>query len=148
MILPITLTIAGAAAILNLWLAVRVSGLRRALRINVGDGGDERMLRRMRAHANFAEYTPITVILIALIEFATGGSLWLWGAGILFILARIAHPFGMDRPGRNPLRGIGIGLTLAVQIGLAIWAIVIAYQSPALHGHVPIAPGRTVSIGR
>lgn len=148
MILPITLTIAGAAAILNVWLASRVGRLRRLLKINVGDGGDERVLRRMRAQANFAEYTPITLILIGFIEFATGGSLYLWGAGILFILARILHPFGMDRPGNNAARGIGILLTLLVQLALGLWAIAIAYQSPPIHGGLQISPGRTASATR
>jgi uncharacterized membrane protein YecN with MAPEG domain len=144
MILPITLTIAGAAAILNIWLAMRVGRLRRALKVNVGDGGDERVLRRMRAHANFAENMPIALILIALIELATGGGLLLWGAGILFVLARIAHPFGMDRPGANAPRGIGIVLTLIVQLGLGLWAILIAYQSPSLHRGIQIGPAPTV----
>ena len=37
MILPITLTLAGAAAILHIWLAARVSRHRRLLKIGVGD---------------------------------------------------------------------------------------------------------------
>ena len=102
MILPITLTIAGAAAILHVWLSLRVSRLRRPLKIGVGDGGNEVLLRRMRAHGNFAENMPIFLILLGLLELATGGNLWLWGAAILFILARIAHAFGMDRPRRQP----------------------------------------------
>jgi len=148
MILPITLTIAGAAAILNVWLALRVGRLRRALKISIGDGGDERVTRRMRAHANFAENMPIALVLIGLIELATRGGLWLWATGIVFIIARILHAFGMDRPGANAFRGLGILLTLLVQLGLGIWAILIAYQSPAIHGGTLIPPGRTVSIGR
>ena len=81
MILPITLTIAGAAAILHVWLSLRVSRLRRPLKIGVGDGGNEVLLRRMRAHGNFAENMPIFLILLGLLELATGGDLWLWGAG-------------------------------------------------------------------
>ena len=37
MILPITLTVAGAAAILHIWLSLRVSRLRRPLKIGVGE---------------------------------------------------------------------------------------------------------------
>jgi uncharacterized membrane protein YecN with MAPEG domain len=58
----------------------------------------------MRAHANFAEYTPIFLILLAAVELAVGASLWLWGIAILFILSRLAHPFGMERPAPNFLR--------------------------------------------
>ncbi len=133
MILPIALTIAAAAALINIWLAFRVSSLRRALKINVGDGGDERVLRRMRAHANFAENMPIALILIGLVELATGDSLYLWGASVAFILARILHAFGMDRRGANPLRGIGVVLSWAILVVLALWAATIAYRSPPLH---------------
>lgn len=127
MILPITLTIAGAAALINIWLGLRVSLLRRRHGVSIGDGGNDRVASRMRAHANFGEYAPLALILIGLVELALGSSEWLWAAGILFILARLIHPFGMDRPGANPLRVVGISLTWLVLLGLAVWAIVTAY---------------------
>lgn len=134
MILPITLTIAGACAILHVWLSLRVSRLRRPLKIGVGDGGNEMLLRRMRAHANFAENAPLALILLGLVELGTGGSLWLWGAGILFVLGRIAHAFGMDRAGANPLRVGGIAASWLVLLGLGLYAILIAYQAPPIQG--------------
>jgi uncharacterized membrane protein YecN with MAPEG domain len=131
-ILPITLTIAGAAAILHIWLSLRVSRLRRPLKIGVGDGGNEVLLRRMRAHGNFAENMPIFLVLLGFVELAVGRSLWLWAAGIVFVLARIAHAFGMDRPGGNVLRVAGISLTWLVLLGLGVTAIYLAYTSPSL----------------
>jgi uncharacterized protein len=145
-ILPITLTIAGAAAILHIWLSLRVSRLRRPLQIGVGDGGNDVLARRMRAHANYAENMPIFLILLGFVELATGGNLWLSGAAILFILARIAHAFGMDRPGANPLRVGGIGISWLVLLGLGIYAILIAYQHPPIQRGIQISPGRSASI--
>ena len=141
-ILPISLTMAGAAAILHIWLSLRVSRLRRPLKIGVGDGGNEVLARRMRAHGNFAENMPILLILLTLLELGTGGSLWLWGAAIAFMLARIAHAFGMDRPGANPLRVGGITVSWLVLIGLGLYAIIIAYQSPPLRSGFQIGPAR------
>jgi len=146
MILPITLTIAGAAAILHIWLSLRVSRLRRPLKVGVGDGGNEILLRRMRAHANFAENAPLFLILLALLELATGGTLWLWGAAIVFMLARILHAFGMDRPGANPMRVGGIALSWLSLLGLGLYAILIAYQSPPITSRLQISPGRTVEM--
>ncbi len=119
--LPITLVLAGALALLNIWLSVRVGQVRRSEKVGMGDGGSDRVLRRMRAHANFAENAPITLGLVGLLEFAAGTSVWLWAAAGLFLLARIAHGLGMDegRPGR----GVGTGLTLLLQLLLALWAI-------------------------
>lgn len=142
MILPITLTIAGATAILHVWLSLRVSRLRRPLKIGLGDGGNEVLLRRMRAHANFAENVPIFLILLGLVELGTGGSLYLWGVGIAFILTRIAHAFGMDRAGANPLRVGGIAVSWVALLGLGIYAILIAYQAPPIQGGIQISPGR------
>jgi uncharacterized membrane protein YecN with MAPEG domain len=144
MILPITLTFAGAAAILHIWLSLRVSRLRRPLKIGVGDGGNETLMRRMRAHGNFAENMPVFLILLALLELAGGDPTILWAVGIAFVLARLAHAFGMDRPGANLLRVAGIGLTWLVLLGLAIWALTFAYREPAPRvDGTQIGPGRT-----
>lgn len=126
--LEITLIIAAAAALLNIWLAVRVGRVRTAAKVSVGDGGNEMLTRRMRAHANYTEYTPFFLILLALVELAWGANIWLWGAAILYILGRIAHGFGMD--GIDKLRAFGTISTLLVLLGLAIYALVIAYSGP------------------
>lgn len=127
MILPITLTIAGASALISIWLGLRVSQLRIRHKIMVGDAADERVVRRMRAHANFAEYTPIFLILLGLVELAHGSETWLWIVAILFVLARLAHPFGMDRPAPNAMRMGGALLTWLILLGLAAYALAIPY---------------------
>ena len=134
--LPITLTIAGAAALLNIWLAYRVSAQRRQHKVSLGHGGNPGLEARMRAHGNYVEYTPFFLILLGLIELARGAETWLWLVAIIFIVGRILHAFGMDRPAPNALRVIGILLTWLTLAGrnatpaewtmlaeLAIWAI-------------------------
>lgn len=125
--LPITLTIAGAATLVNLWLAVRVSRLRMSRKVSIGDGGDTGVQARMRAHANFVEYTPFFLILLALVELAEGPRPFLWLAGIAFILARLAHAFGMDRPAPNPFRMGGIMVTFLCLLGLAGYGLTLPY---------------------
>ncbi|MGK3946931.1 MAPEG family protein, partial [Streptomyces caeruleatus] len=70
MILPTTLTADGLAALINIWLAVRCGQTRGKEKVLIGDGGNEAMIRRMRAHSNFSEFTPIVLILIGVIEYA------------------------------------------------------------------------------
>jgi uncharacterized protein len=147
MILPITLTFAGAAAILHIWLAARVSRLRAAHKVSIGDGGVEALVRRMRAHANYGENMPIVLIMIGLIELAGGDAWILRAAGILFILARIAHGFGMDQPNPSRLRAIGMIGTTIVLLGLAGWALSFVYlQAPPAPHETMIGPGRTASV--
>ena len=129
--LPITLTIAAACAILNIWLASRCVRVRMGAKIMSGDGGHPLMLNRMRAQANFAENAPFVLILLGLIEYAKGPQGWLWAIGIAFIIARVLHPIGMDQSAQGearhvPLRAMGIMLTWAVQLvlaGAAIWIV-------------------------
>lgn len=123
--LPIALVTAGAAALLNFWLGLRVSRLRISEKIMVGDGGNARLLARMRAQLNFAEYAPLVLILIALVELASGTQAWLWGVALLFIVGRVLHAFGMD--GWKPGRMIGIALTMLTMLGLAAYAVYLGY---------------------
>lgn len=123
--LPIALVTAGAAALLNFWLGLRVSRLRMSEKIMVGDGGNPRLLARMRAQLNFAEYAPLVLILIALVELARGTQTWLWGVALVFIVGRVLHAFGMD--GWNPGRMIGIATTMLTMLGLAAYAVYLGY---------------------
>jgi uncharacterized membrane protein YecN with MAPEG domain len=125
--LSITITIAAAAALINVWLGVRVSRLRRKHHVSIGDGGNPAVAARMRAHANFVEYMPLFLILLGLVEAARGSSPWLWAAAILFTLGRLAHPFGMDRPAPNALRLGGMIVTWLILLGLAVCALTIPY---------------------
>ena len=144
MILPITLTIAGAAALLNQWLAWRVGQLRRHHKVLIGDGGHKMLTARMRAQSNFVEYTPFFLILLGLVELAIGQATWLWAVAIIFILGRILHAFGMDRDVMNKLRVLGMALTLGPLLGLSIYAIVLAYSQPA-PGELDLRPAGQLS---
>jgi len=127
MLLPITLTMAGAATLINVWLSWRCGQVRHARKILTGDGGDPLMTARMRAQGNFVENAPFFLILLGLIEYARGPMTWLWLVGIAFLLARLLHAYGMDQLKSNLPRSIGAGVTLAVLIGLAGYALALPY---------------------
>jgi uncharacterized protein len=135
MILPITLTAAGAAALINLWLAIRVGQIRTREKVMIGDGGNENVIRRMRAHANFVEFTPFILILIAGIELATGTLTWLWIVSSLFLVGRLLHAFGMD--GFLPGRMIGTIVTMLCLLGLGGYAIYVAHTSAGTVTDIP-----------
>jgi hypothetical protein len=46
--LPVTLTIAAGAALVNLWLMIRCGQARTKESVSIGDGGNEFVIRRMR----------------------------------------------------------------------------------------------------
>ncbi len=83
-----------------------------------GDGGQDGLQRRIRSHANFIEYVPLTLLLIALYEAGGGAHAWVQGLLIVLVIARILHPIGMlagtNTPRQFACRGGGILATLAV----------------------------------
>ena len=127
-LLPISLLTAATASLLNIWLGARIAKLRQQLKVSVGDGGEDALLRRMRAQANFIEHAPFFLILLAGLELACANGLALSLVAVLFILARIAHGFGMDGGPLARWRAYGmISSTIATLI-LTVWAIVRAAQ--------------------
>jgi len=125
-LLPVTLTAAAAAAIINIWLSIRIGQMRTAQKISIGDDGGGPLTARMRAQLNFVENTAFVLILIAAIELAGKGAPWLtWVAGI-YMLGRVAHGLGMDGGSLGKGRTIGVIITMLTQLGLAIVATLIA----------------------
>ncbi len=126
MYLPISLASAAAAAFTNIWLSMRIGQVRHAKKISVGDGGDEALIRRMRAQANFIENAPIVLVLITVIELSRPINPWLAGIALVFALARVAHGVGMDGGTFKVGRMIGTLVTMLTLLGLGVWAATIA----------------------
>lgn len=124
-ILPVTLTAAAAAAVLNIWLSIRIGAVRQAAGISVGDDGHEPLTRRMRAQANFVENTPFVLVLIAAIELSGKGQPWLAYVAGFYMIARVAHAFGMDGGSMQLGRMIGTISTLLLLLGLGVVAALI-----------------------
>ncbi|GMN04067.1 MAPEG family protein [Erythrobacter sp. MTPC3] len=124
-LLPVTLAAAAAAAILNVWLMVRVGRVRLSEKVSVGDGGNESVIRSMRAHSNFIESAPFVLILLAVIELSGKGGSWLGLVALIFIIGRIMHGFGMDGGKLGKGRMFGTIITMLTLIGLAVAAVLI-----------------------
>ena len=91
----ITSAYLGILALLYLVLGLQVSRLRRGHRVLFGDGDNIKLRSAIRAHANFAEYVPIIVLMVAMLEMSGMPALrvhLLMGA---LLVARLLHPLGM-----------------------------------------------------
>ena len=88
------------AALLGLFfvfLSFRVIGWRRLKSVELGHGEDSQLLRRMRVHANFAEYVPFTLLLMAMAESMTAPRPLIHVAGLILIAARLIHAYGLSQ---------------------------------------------------
>ena len=128
MLIPVTLTAAAGAALINIWLAMRCGRVRTSQKISIGDGGNEALVAAMRAQANFVENTPFVLVLLAVIELAWGSPLWLWIVSGVYLLGRVGHGLGMTGTFKSG-RLIGTLTTMLVLLGLAIVAIAIPYTT-------------------
>jgi len=88
---------AALLSILFVVLSIRTIRMRRSLKIAIGDSGSPGMLRAMRVHSNFAEYVPLTLLLMALVEVG-GAAPWLVHAlGLLLLVGRLSHAYGVSQ---------------------------------------------------
>lgn len=117
----VTAIYASLLALLYAWLAVRVILYRRSNRISLGDNGDPEMRQRMRTHANCAEYAPIGVILLLLLELQGVPSWVAHASGLCLLAGRMLHAIGLQpHPMNFRQRTLGMALTLSQIIGTAI----------------------------
>ncbi len=120
----ITAAYLGILALLYLVLGLQVSRLRRGHRVLFGDGDNIKLRSAIRAHANFVEYVPIIVLMVAMLEMSGTPPLrvhLLMGA---LLVARLLHPLGMYVGPRTLQFQIcrvgGISLTLLVMLAAAL----------------------------
>lgn len=110
---PVITALYGALnAILNVLLAERVTRMRRVHNTSIGQGDAEPLLVAIRAHANNAEFVPLAIVMMLLVELCGGSPVYLHISGGLLFLARIAHAVGLPRPSPNPYRFAGVAITL------------------------------------
>lgn len=122
--IPITTTYASVLALIMLVLGVLVTVGRAKTDISLGDGGDPGMRKRMRAFGNFIEFVPMCVIIMLLVENASGRETVLHIMGIGLIVGRVAHAFGIHSDAAIPIARVAGALLTYLVLGLgALYAL-------------------------
>jgi hypothetical protein len=99
---------------------------RRAVGSSLGDGGDMKLTRRIRAQANLIEYAPIFIILVGLAELQSGASLGLAAIAGLFFVGRVLHGYALALTEKSPFgRFWGTAATYAAIIIIVCFNVVI-----------------------
>ena len=119
--LIVTSIAASLLGVLYVTLSLNVIKYRRKYGVSVGDGGEDELLRAIRAQANLTEYAPIGLILIACLEMNSASLLVTAPLALMFTVGRILHPLGMGAAGSalQP-RVRGMQLTLFGILALVI----------------------------
>lgn len=121
--LNITPYYAAILALLFIGLSVRTIKARREHKVAIGDGGEKSILRASRVHANFSEYVPFTLLLIAMLEIQSYSEWIIHGLCIALVSARIAHAYGVSQTDENfKFRIFGTATTINI-IGICAFLL-------------------------
>jgi len=120
---------AGFLALIYIFLTYRVVRLRMATKTHLGDGGHLGLITAVRAHGNFAEYVPLALILMTILNMqGTNGGL-IHIIGLTLVAGRMIHAYSISQ-NLIKLRPVGMILTLSA-MALASILLIIGYVSIA-----------------
>ena len=115
----ITSFYAALAALLLGALSWKVIKVRMATQITLGDGDNPDLQLAIRTQANAAEYIPILLILLVLLELNHASAILVHLGGIALLAGRALHAKGMlDKQIKQ--RILGMKLTLITLVSLSI----------------------------
>ena len=126
----ITMLYAGFLGVLSIGLSAIAGSMRGRLKVSVGDGGNDQLTLAMRRHANFVEYVPMALILIALLEMRgiSPTAIHVMGAGLL--AARVLHAVGLKADTMAGVgRLIGAAGTALITVVASIWCVVAFFRA-------------------
>lgn len=102
-------------------LSVRTIKLRRQLKIAIGAGGNPTLHRAMRVHGNFAEYAPLSLLLLFMFELQGAHYLFVHLFGLCLLLGRLVHARGVSQDREDyRYRVAGMLMTFAALVGSAL----------------------------
>ncbi len=119
----VVLLYTGLHALLLIALSWNVVRLRQRHEVGIGTGSVHALERAVRVQANFCEYVPLALLLLALIEFGSNVPAWvLHVLGLALLVGRVAHALGLTRSaGASRARVIGTLLTwIVLVLGAAV----------------------------
>ena len=115
---------ASILALLFVALSVRTLRMRRGLRIAIGDAGNPAMLRAMRVHSNFAEYVPLSLLLIYFVEVGGANVLIVHILALCLLVGRAFHAFGVSQINENyAFRVFGMAMTFTTLVSASAYLL-------------------------
>ena len=104
-------------------LTMRVGLYRLRNKIDLGDGGDQKLNRLIRCQGNFVETVPLAVALLLVMELMGAGDAWLHAVGATLVVARVLHFLGLSGMGPFIARPVGMVGTFTVYLVASLWIL-------------------------
>ncbi len=124
----VTALYAALLALFYLLLTVNVIRSRYRYQVGVGLGAKGEVALPVRVHGNFAEYTPLALLLLLVMELMLVPTLWLYVLGGAFTLGRLLHAIGLSgSAGTSFGRMAGMVLTMAYLLISALLLLLLVF---------------------
>jgi uncharacterized membrane protein YecN with MAPEG domain len=134
---PVTLTAACVLGIAYAGLSIAVGRKRGQANVSLGSGPDVNvaigeeykappLLVAIRRHAQFAEYVPISILLLLLLEVNHANRLALIGLAGVLVLSRFCMALGLGQTTPSPLRTAGNLLQWGMIAAASAFGLVLA----------------------
>jgi uncharacterized protein len=134
--IPVTLATASVLAILYVVLSAAVSAERNRSKVGFGTGSEAsvalgsehqapRLLVAVRRHGHFAEYVPISLVMLLVLELSGANKNWLYGLAGALVLSRLMIAFGMGRAAPNLLRAGGNTINWIMLLAAGVYGLVL-----------------------
>ncbi len=121
MLVPVSAFYAVLTGLVGLVLMFFVGRQRGLTGVSLSNSGEKGLVEADRRHMNWVENVPFILLLIAMAELNGAPKLWLHALGIVLLLSRIIHPFGISTLRMNhPAREVGAGGTFLVTVAAMI----------------------------
>lgn len=122
--IPFTLITTGILGIIFFVHCLRIIQGRGLTKTSLGDGGNDLMTRRIRIHGNFAEYIPLLMLILFMLEVKAISQVLLLAFALSVVVGRLLHFYGLYSNG-SPMwaRVWGMQLTLWPLLLGSLWLI-------------------------
>ena len=118
---------AGLLAVFYVLLSFRIILMRKEFKVGIGHGDKKELHRAIRVHGNFAEYVPLALFLILLLELNKADDWVLHSLGTMLLFGRLLHAMGLSKSaGTSMPRFLGGVLTYSMMLiaaGLNVWSV-------------------------
>ncbi|MEM7501854.1 MAG: MAPEG family protein [Pseudomonadota bacterium] len=117
----ITPLYASILALLCIALSVRTLNLRRRFGVAIGPGDEPLLARAVRAHGNFTEYVPLSLLLLLLLDLESNRDVLLHSLGLMLVVGRTLHAYGVSQVREDfRFRVAGMALTFTMMASCAL----------------------------
>jgi uncharacterized membrane protein YecN with MAPEG domain len=113
--------------IFYLILTIITINVRKSSKVAYGDDNNKKLIKAIRAHANFFEFTVFFIISSFILEILDANQIYVLFVNIVFLLGRISHAYSMLKE-KILFRVIGMMATLNIYALNCIYLLYLYFQ--------------------